>query len=431
MKLPSLRPDLAEPVRRWAKELRQLAQASGAQSQRQLAKRLNIAPATVRRYLTGERLPERELVTQLIELVQADRVVVDESVAYRLHVEAQHFVATQQLRHQDDGSTARSSKDNVSLPGDHRPAVGPAGDTSIQRGGPTAAAADQTPPRSFRFPARVLRSMTRRDLVIGAGTAVLGAFAGVGATWVFAPGQEVRAQRAVQEDQKAQASEKSPLRVKVAERWRIEDTFGWVLPNLLTPDQESRLLRTSDATDPATWITGAGGVRIGSTLGGGGFTFSRLRLAIECQWIKPVLVTEIRARVRRSPPLSGALVWVGSEGGDEVVEIGFNLEEDDPVARVRVEDQKLGEPYTDRHAITLEPGEIVPLDISAQATRHYCEWDIEFTVQVDGAERTILVNNGGNPFRTTAFADRYGMKYFYDIQPPGRWYSAGPGGLQR
>lgn len=73
MDLHELPSDLPEPVERWARALRQLAKGSGYPSVRQLARALNFAPASLSRYLKGERPAAAWLVAERIANLAAAR----------------------------------------------------------------------------------------------------------------------------------------------------------------------------------------------------------------------------------------------------------------------------------------------------------------------------------------------------------------------
>ncbi|WFE26130.1 hypothetical protein O7623_22635 [Solwaraspora sp. WMMD791] len=264
------------------------------------------------------------------------------------------------------------------------------------------------------------------------GGALAGAAASVAAGWLFAPGQEVRSQEAVRDAQEREAAGRAPVVGTAAYRPRADDSLGWAFAEPLSPERERLLLDSRDADGPGDWAAAAGGVYI-CALGIpelAGVGFNRIRVALRGQHIRPVQVVDIRARVHRSgPPLAGALVFRGAEGGGPPIEIGFDLDAPNPPARIPTDDGRLGVPYLDRNALTIDPQELVPLDITARSGRQLHEWTIELTLLVDQKEQTLSVDSGSGPFRTSAFAERYESRYFYSVEWPGHWRSRGRGGL--
>jgi hypothetical protein len=251
--------------------------------------------------------------------------------------------------------------------------------------------------------------------------------AGVG--WLFAASQAVRGQAAIDQAHEADAAGKDPVSVSAAYRSINDDDFGWVFPRPLSHDQEANLLATHDASSPGVWAIKQGGVRT-AWAPRYAFCFSRLRLTLQGQWVRPVLITQMRALVQRSAPLAGTLIWVGSAGESSIIEIGFDLDEKAPIARSRTESITLGGPYLDNHQLTVAPGEIVSLDVMAQTREHFCEWRIEFTYKVDQKTVTRVVGDGDAPFRTSALTNNYQARYFYSYSPGGLpyWRVDGPGG---
>lgn len=272
----------------------------------------------------------------------------------------------------------------------------------------------------------------RREVLVLGGGALVSAACGVAAAWLFGPGQEVRSQKAVQEAQEREAAGRAPVVGTAAYRPKVDDALGWAFAEPLPPERENLLLTSSGPDGPGEWAAAAGGVYICALgmpgLAGVGFT--RIRLALHGQHLRPVQVVDIRARVHRSgPPLDGALIFRGAEGGGPPIEIGFDLDAPNPPARIPSDDGRLGVPYLDRNALTIGPQEIVPLDVTARSARHFHEWSIEVTLLVDQKEQKITVDSGDGPFRTSAFAERYDARYVYSVQWPGRWRALGPGGL--
>lgn len=130
---------------------------------------------------------------------------------------------------------------------------------------------------------------------------------------------------------------------------------------------------------------------------------SRLKIAVEGLNRSPVLIQTMRARiVSRERPISGSVLTCATEGVLPAVEVGFNLDEASPVARALKKDGSLGSPYFESAGLTVAEGEHVILAITAFAEGCFCKWVIELDVLVDGKQETLIVDDGGRPFETTA-----------------------------
>jgi hypothetical protein len=273
------------------------------------------------------------------------------------------------------------------------------------------------------------KSGSRRELITNVGVAAGSALLSWGLTWFAGPWQEVRAEEAVREAEEAKARAKGPLVCSAAYRWEPDDPFGWAFPGGLSSDSVRRLRADGDAYAPGEWAQSAGGVRFAIDPEEGAFGFSRVRLTLRGQSIKPVQVTELRAKVTRSEPLAGALLWAGAQGGSPIIDIGFDLDAEEVVARTRTDEYTLGKYWTSDNQLTVARDEIVTLDIVAQTRRHFCEWDIRLDLKVEEATQQVIVKDGDRPFLTTAPAPRYAERYTCDLDPSIGWKAAGPGEL--
>jgi hypothetical protein len=157
-----------------------------------------------------------------------------------------------------------------------------------------------------------------------------------------------------------------------------------------------------------TTVPAGGGGAIHQSLlsrGGADVGATRLRLTIQGASEKPVAITGIRAIVEsRGQPQRGTLASYLSAGAGPIVGLGLNLDESDPIARTISKDYPfpLRSPYFDHKVITLAKGETVSLSIWARAETCDCQWRLEMTGIVDGEERTWIIDDHGEPFRTVA-----------------------------
>lgn len=274
------------------------------------------------------------------------------------------------------------------------------------------------------------RLVPRRDLVLGIGAALAGSAAAGGVSWLLNPSIEPLAQEEVARAEQAKARAKGVLGVRATRQDRVDDAFGWAFAEPLSDAQARELLAVEGGPELGPLALAARPVRIAHHYRGELYNFTRLRVTVVNHWPKPVLITDLKAKVERSDPLSGALVWAGAEGGVEVIDIGFDLEEDDPRARVCDEDGTLGDPWTYGENVELEPGQTQPFNVVGRVTASCCEWRLEVHAEIEGQPRVFEVDDDGKPFVTTAFADHYRQRFAYE-RNGGTWVARGEGGMFR
>ncbi|WP_432902250.1 hypothetical protein ACQP1S_01505 [Micromonospora matsumotoense] len=249
-----------------------------------------------------------------------------------------------------------------------------------------------------------------------AASAVIGTVIGTVANRITSSEQAVRDDRAVEQAKRTDAQRKPPIAANAYYYNRSDEAVAWVLPAPLTSGQRQELLtrwqRTADGEGPDSLPGVVHGVvrftdaRLTRLL-------TRIRISAVGQWTGPVFVRQIRARVlKRSAPMSGTLIFQGSQGDGEPLSIGFDLDEPESIARViRPKDETLGAAYGDHRALTLSPGEPVTLDVQAYTDRSYCEWVVELELDLHGERRIQVVDDHGRPFRSTGLARRYQDRY--------------------
>jgi hypothetical protein len=79
----------------------------------------------------------------------------------------------------------------------------------------------------------------------------------------------------------------------------------------------------------------------------------------------------------------------------------FDLGEVDPIAYELLEDDVQGGPFFRSQTISLAPGEVLTVDAKAFAGDQDCQWKLELDVVVDGERSTVVIDDGGEPFRTS------------------------------
>jgi transcriptional regulator with XRE-family HTH domain len=106
-----IRGDVPDAVRPWAEQLRALADATGLRSQAQLAAALHVGTATMSRYLSAERLPDRSTVDKLVELARDQHGSVDETALFGAYEAAEKYFADRRSRGRDTASANTPTED--------------------------------------------------------------------------------------------------------------------------------------------------------------------------------------------------------------------------------------------------------------------------------------------------------------------------------
>lgn len=103
--------EVPEEIRPWAEQLHALATATGLPSQARLAAALPVGKATLSRYLSAERLPDRSTVDKLVELARQNGRTVDEPALFRAYQAAHDAFAERRRRARDqDDSSANPAR---------------------------------------------------------------------------------------------------------------------------------------------------------------------------------------------------------------------------------------------------------------------------------------------------------------------------------
>ncbi|GAA2999413.1 hypothetical protein [Actinokineospora diospyrosa] len=267
--------------------------------------------------------------------------------------------------------------------------------------------------------------LPRRDAVLAIGGAMAGSLLGVLGNWFVNPAIEPHAQEEVDRAAQEAAEAKGILTMEAKVQEQPDDNSGWAFPEPLSSEQARDLLALNGPPRLPGALAGAGAVRMMVSGLDPERSITRLRLIVTNQWPKPILITDLRAEVTRTPVLAGTLVWAGAEGGVPVIGIGFDLDEDSPQAKVLGEDGEFGESWTYGENVELEPGSSQPFTVVGRTTRSCCAWHIIITARIDGTTRAFRVNE--QPFITTAFAAHYQQRFGFNVQWPGSWVDHGPG----
>jgi hypothetical protein len=235
-------------------------------------------------------------------------------------------------------------------------------------------------------------------LLIFAGGAVAG-FAGK-------TGQEFFTPQDAADQVRTAIGSSNPLSVAaIPEHYADTQGFTWVLPAAL-PTTVGAIPRYDDASFDS-WVAQNGGVDV---------WFTYVKLVVENRWSNPVSITDIRAVVKRQPPLHGTLLWAPPQGAGVLTRFGFNLDDAQPVARTAVDNMDeviqggdLGmnsllvrSPYLSSNKVDLAHRERETFEVIAGTTQSYCEFTIRVAGLVGERPFTQEISNLGGPFKVTA-----------------------------
>lgn len=215
----------------------------------------------------------------------------------------------------------------------------------------------------------------------------------------------------------------------IPEHYAETQGFTWALPVALSSTAGGVPL-DGDAFDK--WVATHGGVDV---------WFTYVKLIVENQWSNIVSITDIRAIVKRQPPLHGTLLWAPPQGAGVLTQFGFNLDDAQPVARLAVENLEeviqagtldmnsllTRSPYLSGNKVDLPHRERETFEVIAGTTQSYCEFTIQVSGLVGQKPFTQEIGNLGGPFKVTGPArptprlsgiDRhaYDVVYEYDYQ---------------
>jgi hypothetical protein len=100
-------------------------------------------------------------------------------------------------------------------------------------------------------------------------------------------------------------------------------------------------------------------------------------------------------------PLTGTLLFSPSAGEDNNIEIGFNLDDQFPVAQ-NYQGTILSGNFFAEHTISLRQGETQSLLVHAVTRQYYCQFTYRLLVDTGNREVAELITDNGKPFTVTA-----------------------------
>jgi len=133
-------------------------------------------------------------------------------------------------------------------------------------------------------------------------------------------------------------------------------------------------------------------------------------LTVQGEQSGPVTINGMQIKIlSRTPPAPGGTLLVDPpQGEDDIIKIGFDLDEPFPVARDSdLEDSGFGESFFDSHTVKLVDGEVETFGITFQAVTSDVTYDLVLDEVVNGRVTQQVVTNGSQPFHTRGFASSY------------------------
>jgi hypothetical protein len=181
-------------------------------------------------------------------------------------------------------------------------------------------------------------------------------------------------------------TEDGPIRAVIgADAARYSD--GWAL--ILPPNSEAgrEPPRTLSYPEARSWFFAQGAFDADASF---------LRLAVEGRSSATVAITKIQAAIAsRAEPVAGTLIRSPSAGAQTVVSLVLDLDAAEP--RAKTTD---GADYFGGQFVTLGLGEIQIFSVEARSTTAV-QWRILIEFRWRGTVKTVILDNGGAPFKTS------------------------------
>jgi hypothetical protein len=146
---------------------------------------------------------------------------------------------------------------------------------------------------------------------------------------------------------------------------------------------------------------------------------SKVQIIVEARAENTVVIDRLEVNVwNRARPIQGTLVRCLVGGAAlQPRELGVRLDDERPqAAYFREAGNESG--TTESFTFKLGPGDVEVFRLYAIAERHYVEWTATLHYAVDGVRKSIELDDGGEPFKTTGTS---GAKRAFDSIGDGRW----------
>jgi hypothetical protein len=240
-----------------------------------------------------------------------------------------------------------------------------------------------------------------------------GSLARLLATYLLAQPQQVSANRATQADQDAQDNATPAVR---AQNLHYDE-------GVLHSSSSARALTLQEvatATDGGNDLPDA--IEIGETSSptddpSQPKVFDQFHVTLVGQHYQPVQIVDISARItNKQTPLTGTVLLRSPQGASPEESIGFDLDSDRLSARTTEKDTSTpvltDQNYFDDKQVTLQRDEALTFKVSALTAHCRCEFVLDVKT-ADG--EVVTIDNGGIPWKISAFAPTYDAAYTYDM----------------
>ncbi|WP_405394684.1 hypothetical protein [Microbispora hainanensis] len=132
---------------------------------------------------------------------------------------------------------------------------------------------------------------------------------------------------------------------------------------------------------------------------------SYIKLVLRGNRKHKVRIIAMRANTACEPPLKGTIFFSPPGGEDLLTPMFFNLDEQEPKARIETEDGSR-EDYFSHKSISLKRGEDIVIQAWAQTLKHYCKFTLQLEVLTDNGIVRQVIDNNGKPFEVSALITR-------------------------
>lgn len=138
---------------------------------------------------------------------------------------------------------------------------------------------------------------------------------------------------------------------------------------------------------------------------------STVLVTVEGQRSRKVIITGMHVRFlsRVAPAAGGTLLVNPAQGGEDDIQIGFDLDEAVPVARALTDTGALSKPYFDNHNVPLASGDTATFGILLETADWDATYDLVLDEIVDGKLTQQTITNGSQHFHTRGIAPSYGQ----------------------
>jgi hypothetical protein len=124
---------------------------------------------------------------------------------------------------------------------------------------------------------------------------------------------------------------------------------------------------------------------------------SNVQLVLEGNAAQAVRITNMVLVKQCTAPLSGTLFASPSAGNEHSILINFDLDSPQPVAQTPG-----GHDFFTANTISLQPGEVQVIQITASTKLFYCQYSIHLTALTGDHATEETITDNGQPFRVTA-----------------------------